>query len=150
MAGYRPRAYYKELKKIPNVKLMNPNLSSFGLIQKAKLITTITGTVGWEAVQLKKPVITFGDIFYNKLSMVKRCRTIDRLPYLVQEQLYNFHYNEEEMINYLSAMIEDSIEVPIITMWEKDFNNTEKIRAQSRPIADLIAKKLNLLSKTKK
>ena len=89
---------YKELKKIPNVKLINPSEISFNLTKAAKIIITINGTAGWEGVLLKKPVITFGNLFFNKLPMVKKCEAIGDLPYLMKEQLENYHYDEKKII----------------------------------------------------
>lgn len=145
MFGYRTRHYYKQLKKIPNVKLINPKIQGYDLIKKAKLITIITGTGGWEASILKKPVITFGNIFYNKLSMVKNCRCVDELPYLVKEQLENFQYNEQELINFLAAIMEESVEIDLIDLWYKE-ENLEKIKNDPgiQKLADLLAKKLGL------
>lgn len=142
MVGYRTRAYYQELKKIPNVKLINPSIPSFSLTKNARLITTITGTAGWEALLLGKPVITFGNVFFNKISSVKQCRTIEELPYLIKAQLEQFSYQENEVLNYISAMFADGIDIPLITLWEKEIDHLDKIKHHSEKIADLIAKKL--------
>ena len=66
---------------------MAPETNTFELVKSSKLVTTITGTVGWEALLFKKPVIAFGDVYYNKLSFVKKCTEIEKLPILVKEQL---------------------------------------------------------------
>lgn len=145
MVDYRPRSFYKELKKIHNVKLLNPAISSFSIIPHAKLVTVITGTAGWEALLFKKPVISFGNQFYNALSMVKKCTEIEKLPYLVKEQLENFTYKEEELVSFISAIFQDSITLDIESLWH-DENNTEKIKKELVPLVDLIAKKLNLSS----
>lgn len=145
MYGYRTRKYYKELKKIPNVRVINSQISGYEIMKKAKLVTTISGTAGWEAVVLKKPVITFGDVFYNKISMVKHCKIPEELPFLVKEQLKNFKYNEEELINFLSAILEESVNIDFLDLWleERDF---EKIRNDNgmKELARLIAKKIGL------
>jgi len=143
MIGYRPRSYYRVLKNIPNVKLINPYLKTFDIIKNAKIITTITGTAGWEAILLKKPVITFGQVFYNKLSMIKNCRDIETLPLLVKEQLEKFNYNEKEIENFTSAIMEDSVYAGISQIWESTGDPT--IREEQIGIyADFIAKKLGL------
>jgi len=127
MVGYRPRAYYKELLKIPNVCLINPNLKSFELTSNAKIVFGITATANWEAILLKKPAISFGETFYNKLSMVKRCSSYENLPFLTKQQLENFHYNEEELINFISAILEDSVEADIVNLWEGPAMTNEKM-----------------------
>lgn len=124
MKNKRPRSYYEELVKIPNVRLIDPKVKSFELIKKTKLVTTITGTVGWEASLLGKPVITFGEVFYNSLSFVKRVHDIERLPELMQEQLNNFAYDPEEMKNFLAAAFQDAIHFNFFNLWYENDMNT--------------------------
>lgn len=143
MIGYRPQAYYRELKKIPNVKIINPNVKSFELIKETKLIATLTGTVGWEGTILKKPVITFGDVFYNKLSWVKKCESLKELPYIIKSQLENFQYNEQELENFIAAIMETSVDIDLMKIWNKGIEpDLEKQRLTK--LADLIAEKLEL------
>ncbi len=63
-AGKRPQGFYKRLSQIPGVSLVTPLMDSFTLTKNAKLITTITGTVGMEAIMLKKPLLSFGQVGY--------------------------------------------------------------------------------------
>lgn len=145
MFGFRPRRYYKELKKIPNVKLVKPTITSFDLMQNAKLVTAITGTAGWEATLLKKPVITFGDAFYNKLPMIKRCRAIEDLPHLIKTQLENFHYDEQSLVHFIAAIMKESAEVDLIQLWHVEGGGyMEKKEKELVSLVDLIAEKLQL------
>lgn len=143
MVPYRPRKFYKELKKIPNVKLINPAISSFSIIPHAKLITVITGTVGWEASLLKKPVISFGEQFYNSLPQVKKCENIKDLPKIVKEQLQNFKHNEEDLLKFLQAIIDSSVSVDMMHFWENE-GKIENKKEGMKPLTDLLAKELNL------
>jgi len=146
MVSYRPMSYYEELKKIPNIILIDPRINSFEVIKHAKLITTITGTVGWEAILLKKPVITFGDIFYNKIPGVKNCRTMEQLPWLVKEQIENFNYNEETLVAYICAVLDDAAQnIDLLQLWERE-TDEEKKRQNLQPLVDLLAKKMNLIN----
>lgn len=117
MVFRRSKSYYKELLKIPNLKLIPHTISSFDLIKKAKLVTVITGTAGWEACLFGKPVITFGDIFYNALSFVRRVHNLESLPEVVREQLNNFQYNEREMIRLLASIFKDAVPFDITKIW---------------------------------
>lgn len=149
MVGYRTHAYYKEILKNPNVRLINPKHRGNELIRHAKLVMTITATSGLEGMLLKKPVITFGDVFYNDLSFVKRCRSFEDLPYLIKEQLEHFEHNEKELVNYLSALFEESTEVDYLDLWYTLWLNKESIETIKRNLgiknlAGLIAKKLGL------
>lgn len=143
MIPYRRRAYYKELKKIPNVKLIPPNTSAFELMQKAKLVTNISASSGWQAALLRKPVITFGNIFYNQLSFVKKCGAMEQLPELVKTQLENFAYDEEELVSLVAAILQESAPVDLLYLWEHEYSDSER-KKRLEPLADLLAKKLNL------
>lgn len=143
MVIFRPRSYYKELKKIPNVKLINPSIPGWKIIPHAKLITTITGSAGWESLLFKKPVIAFGDQFYNVLSAVERCRDHEQLPHLVKKQLEHPQYDEEELIHYIGCALEDTAEIPLSYIWEQETDESKK-RQGLIPLADVLAKKMGL------
>ncbi len=139
MVGFRSIRFYRELRKIPNVKIIHPKTNTFSITPHAKLVVTITGTVGWEALMFKKPVITFGDVFYNKISMTKLSRDDAHLPYLVKHQLENFSYNEDELINYLGCILEDSVEVDLQYLWHKE-PDIQKKKQALKPLTNLIVK----------
>jgi hypothetical protein len=143
MVEYRPRSYYKALKKIPNVLLVKPTLSSFSIIPKAKMIFIITGTVGWEALMLRIPVITFGHIFFNPLPMVTHCTDIETLPSLIVQKLQNPSHDEEALVAFLAALLKDSATVDLPYLWIHE-SDLEKKKAGIKPLADLLAKKLNI------
>ncbi len=143
MVPYRPRAYYKELKKIPNVRLINPGIDGTTLVMHAGLVVTVTGSAAWEGVLLKKPAIVFGSRFYNALSMIEKCANIEELPSLVKKQIEEWWYDEEELLQFIAAILEDSASLSFIHLWEQEFDDTKKKRGLE-PLADLIAKKLGL------
>jgi len=65
--GKRPLGYYRKLLQILNVRLADPLTDSRPLVANAKIVTTISGSIGLEAVMLGKPVITFGGTPYEIL-----------------------------------------------------------------------------------
>ena len=144
MAQYRSRRFYRELKKIPNLKLLPPSMPSFDITRNAKLVTTISGTTGWEAVMLGKPVISFGHWFYNELSAVTYCDAIERLPSLIQDKLTRFTPNNDEVQTYLAALFEDSAELNFHQLWIDETDPIKRFEGL-RPLADLLAKKLGLI-----
>lgn len=56
--------FYKEIRKIKNVKLLNNNVSPDELIKHSFCTATITGTSGWEAIKMRKKTIAFGFPWY--------------------------------------------------------------------------------------
>ncbi len=147
MYGKRPLRFYRELKKIPNVRLVKPNVMSFDLTTKAALVTVITSTVGWEALLLQKPVIIFGDVFFNKLPGVRKCEVVSCLPQLVSEQLTKPAHNDEALLQYLTAIYKDSVDVNLATIWDVEggMNLNDPARAQELALlTHLLAEKAGL------
>ena len=145
MFGFRTRKFYQQLKKIPNVKLINPETPSFGITNNARLIIAITSTTAWEGELLKKPVITFGNVFFNILPMVKKCTAIEDLPYLIKNQLGNFQYNEEALLHLIAAIHKESVNLDLAQMWDVEGGGQmEKHEKELSLFVDLIASKLDL------
>ena len=76
--GRRPLSFYDELRAIPEVRLLGPDEDTYALIRGAGAIATITSTVGWEGLLFDKPVITFGEVFYNIVPTVYRASQVSK------------------------------------------------------------------------
>ena len=63
----RPESFYMRLAAIPNVVLAPTETSTFDLIRGSLFVATVTGTAGWEAVNLGKPALVFGKAWYERL-----------------------------------------------------------------------------------
>ena len=144
MAPYRPSSFYQQLKKIPNVKLLHPKTSSFDLIKNSRLVATIAGSPGWEALFLGKPVITFGRVFYNALPSVAHSLIPEELPQLVQKQLHH-QPSDEDIIRYLAAIFEDGARCDLYYLWEK-VDSGENKRKELVELADVLARKIAIMT----
>jgi hypothetical protein len=143
MVGKRTRAYYGEITKIPNVKLVDPRQPSFAIVRNAALTFTIVGTAGWESILFGKPVITFGDVFYNEIPFVRHCTDFNELPYMVKHQLEEFYHDEHLLLNYVSAIFEDSVAVDFYKFWEGGAPIEMMFAdANMREFSQLLAKKI--------
>lgn len=63
----RNKWFYDRLKCIGNVKLFLSTYNTYKLLEYCKMVATITGTVGWEAITGDKNVLVFGNAWYNTL-----------------------------------------------------------------------------------
>lgn len=99
----KPLSFYKKINQIPGVRLINYDISSRDLVQKASIIFTLTGTMGYEAGLMGKHVITFAKNFYNELPTVNYCDVPPKLPALINS-LLNIKPSvdsREKIINFL-------------------------------------------------
>lgn len=63
----RTPGFYRELSTIDNVTLVDRRASNWDLIDRAKMVFTVTGTVGLEATFVATPVVYFGFPWYAGL-----------------------------------------------------------------------------------
>lgn len=99
LLGHRQPQFYRELRRYPNVVLIGPWESTRALILAAHAVTTLTGTAGWEAMLLRKPVILGGHVFFADAPGVARTDEI----YGAYEGLMRAYRRpgREEIIQYL-------------------------------------------------
>ena len=76
LLGHKDLQFYRELEKYPNVYFIDPWESSRKLILSSVAVTTLTGTAGYEAMLLRKPVFLGGDIVYENAPGVIKVRDI--------------------------------------------------------------------------
>jgi hypothetical protein len=60
----REEYFYDDLVRMENVRLVPTSFSSFDLLDNAVAIATVTGSVGWQAVNRGKPALVFGNPWY--------------------------------------------------------------------------------------
>lgn len=111
--GYRPLSYYKKLISIPNVLIVYPGMESRKLVQSAKMVAVISGSVGLEALMMKKPVIYFGNLPFCILpdSMIRHVKDPDNLAWGITDLIKNHKHDEQALIAYISAVIKSSVQV---------------------------------------
>lgn len=63
--GARPVSWLKRIARIPNVRMIDPRLSTFDLMKRAALVVSATGTVSYEAGLLGVPAMTAAPIFFD-------------------------------------------------------------------------------------
>ena len=74
--GHRETQFYKALGRYPNVVLIDPWENTRGLIRASEAVATLTGTAGWEAMLLRKPVLVGGNAFYQNAPGVFKAEDI--------------------------------------------------------------------------
>jgi hypothetical protein len=108
--GRRNIGYYRRLLEIPNVLLVDHYVDSERIVEGAKMVFTVSGFSGFEAVLKKKPVITFGTTFYDVLpdTMVRNVRSLWELPCVVKDLLNGYRYCEKDVLCLIAAALKNS------------------------------------------
>jgi hypothetical protein len=136
MFGRRPYGYYKKILNIPDVHLMNFDISSQDAILRAKMVFIIRGAIGLEAVIHKIPVVSIGKSMFDILPshMFRVCHNMYELEECIFDMLNNYKYDHNALIRYMASVIQGSTPVNLITeLLGKSGRYTEKLDVGHTP-----------------
>lgn len=100
--GEREINYLNIIKKIPNVRLIDPSIDSHELIQTSELVLTISGTIAFEAALFGKKSATFAPMFFNNISNCYYIETPALIPKILSIPIIE---NKDKNINTSLATI---------------------------------------------
>lgn len=100
----RMRDLYDDLVKNDRVRLVSTEEDTFELLKHAKAISTITGTVGWEAMVRQTPVISFGLGWYENYSKGVLRITDENSAKGMLHFIENYKYDEQSLLAYLASV----------------------------------------------
>jgi hypothetical protein len=96
---HRDDVFYHRLNSIDNLLISNSADNSQTLIQNSKCVALIYGATGWESLQKMKPVISFGQNWYNNLHGVFKYNK--RLKF---HDIENFNFQKDKFINSIEKL----------------------------------------------
>jgi hypothetical protein len=71
----RPDGFYRSLASHPNVRLLPAAADTSSLIDGARAVATVTGSVGWQAMCRGVPALVFGEAWYRTCEGAFRIRS---------------------------------------------------------------------------
>lgn len=139
MLGKRAPDFYQRIKSIPNVKLVDPAVSSSEMIKSSEGVITITGTTGMEAAIMGKPTVVLGHPYYEFMEGVVQCSDYERLPSLIAE-LKSYTPDEKSIRSFVAAVVDNSIEVDLTTLAKNIYDgvNNDFTDKQFNQYADVL------------
>jgi hypothetical protein len=111
--GKRPVGYYRKLLEIPNVRLSHPGMNSRPLVSQARLITVIAGSIAFEGLMLKKPVVVLSRAPFNFLppTMIRAVKDPGDLGFEIRDLLERYQFEEKALLCYIAAVMKESVPV---------------------------------------
>ena len=100
---HRDKFFNQRLKLLDNVFISNCRDDTKLLIEKSICVALIYGTTGWEALQKNKPVISFGQNWYNNIHGVHRFN-----KNLNFNKIQNFKFNKKIFYSTIEKLMTKS------------------------------------------
>jgi hypothetical protein len=115
--GFHSARYYEKILAIPNVVLLPARVGSDRVLPHARLAVIVNGTIGFEAIVKRIPLITLGASPYGVFpeSMVRHVRSLHDLGGEVRALIESYRYDEKPVLAYLAAHMRRSVRVNLFT-----------------------------------
>jgi hypothetical protein len=144
----RPASFYKQIKRLPNVQLAPIDMDGHQLIAEAEMVAVITGTSGWEAIQMNKPLITFADNYYDVLNLSRKCSDMDNLPREILEeykrsQTISGEERRRRIIHFLAAILDHSFVLTYPNQFCYEKGSNEQLDISAKEVSEALKEYLN-------
>ncbi len=104
----RQKMFYDDLLKTPRVILVSSDSPSFKYIDNSIAVATATGTIGWESIVRGKPVLIFGNAWYEYCDNVYRIHSKLDLKEALSK-IINHKNNKADYLGYAKAIQKNAI-----------------------------------------
>ena len=122
----RGALFFTRLEKIPGVFYMGKEWDTFELTEKSEFVSTITGTVGLEALRFGKKVLIFGDAIYKDFPGVIRYT-----DGLTLNDVLSVRFSHEEVEAAYARLLKNTVNVvvnPEILVLMENFSPNENAK----------------------
>jgi len=122
MVGKRPINFYKQLKEIYNVEIIDPSLNSIDLIKNSETVIVNTSTMGLEAAILGKKVICLGNPYYSFISSIIKPSNINDIDHIISEPWLESDRNKckKELKLCLEVLYDSSMKYDHSNTWNSN------------------------------
>lgn len=96
--------YYDDFLAFRNVRFVDVNLPSVGLVDSSVAVATVTGAVGWEALVRGTPVFHFGSAWYGGCASAYRIRNTEDVARACQDIKSGIRPTERHILAYAAAL----------------------------------------------
>ncbi len=100
--------FYQDLSEISKVRIVSMQEDPFSLIDNSQMVATLTGTTGWESILRGKPVLCFGNAWYESCEGVFPVRTVEQCQAVLEQIDSSFVIEQAKVRQFLSAIDQHS------------------------------------------
>lgn len=119
-ANFRDSYFYRIVSEFPEVVWVDLSVPSRDLIQKAQMVATATGTLGWEAMLSGKTVLFFGEPYYSGCRAAFRIQSVNACKQAIEKgKATSAQEVKKELYRYLAYYQKEGLLVSAANFEEK-------------------------------
>jgi hypothetical protein len=103
---------YDDFNELDNVVIVPIDTSSVQLIKNAEAVATVTGTAGWEAINMGTPAVIFGNAWYRVCSGANNVRSISDVSTTIQSVVNGMSVDNSDIRRFVAAVESVGYRIP--------------------------------------
>lgn len=142
----REQSFFDRLKMLNNVKMVPIEEASSKLVRHAQIVSTITGTVGWEALCRQKPVLFFGKAWYQRFDGAFKYHSDISIL-----QIANYKIDKQKLLNDYNEHLSKMPKIVVDDDYLKaipDFNRNENMKNLKCLMHELVENQQSAVNET--
>jgi capsular polysaccharide biosynthesis protein len=136
VGGLPVRGFRSLLRRRPEIRLLDPGLPAQEILSHCAALATVNSTTGFEALFLRKPVVTFGHSRYRGLSLTRDIHDPFETPQALLEAVNGEGPDDGELVRLLAFLYRRSYRGRPVALDASSAN----VRQHAKILADLAAK----------
>lgn len=132
----RGETFMRRLKSIPKVRYVDKKTNTYELLRNSRFASTITGTVGWEAVTGGKPALIFGNPWYKQISGI-----IQYKRGITCNDVIKLKFTHEDVEKSLGKLLTKSVKGVVDPSYEtivKDYDEQQNTQLITKFLGDAL------------
>lgn len=138
----RDSSFFQRIRALPNVSWVPADTDTNVLSARAKIVATVSGVAGWEAIKLGTPAIIFGVTWYASMPGVFKYH-----DHIDIEKIAAFKINKDDLEKSISYLFSKTHEGNIDKVYFKQVENFDK-NMNAQEVGKLISEILLGIQKT--
>jgi hypothetical protein len=141
----RTSTFYSDLARLPNVELVPIETASFELIDHSRAVASVSGSVGWEAINRGKPAMVFGEAWYQDCEGVFNVRSSEQVK-LAMDAIRDGEIVDREKVRQFIAALED-VALPAVLEFHLEDQGLITLDQSIASLAGSFVERLSLIGK---
>ena len=102
---YRNLQFFKDITNLTNVRLVKSQEDPIKLINCSFAVANLSGTIGLEALIRNKPIILFGDVFYQNFQNILKIKHLEDLENIIEKIIIRKKsMNQNDCLKFIYAL----------------------------------------------
>jgi len=134
----RNKMFYEKVASYNNIKIISADEDTFKLITNSQAVSTVAGTIGWEAVVRNTPVLAFGSTWYQGCKSVFTISSLNDAKQAIKKISEGYLPDANDIERYAASVEKVAVKGIIHDNFHQEISRSNNPEYEMKRIADFL------------